>query len=71
VTEDRAARLLRLQQSSPALDHGGQAWRRGRLGAPLGNRNALQHGLTTREAKEMRSAIRDFEARTKALIEKI
>jgi glucans biosynthesis protein len=40
-------------------------------GAPLGNRNALKHGLTTREAKEMRRMIRELEARTKALIEEI
>ena len=40
-------------------------------GAPLGNQNALKHGLHTAEAKEMRQFIRDLGRDTAEIIEKM
>lgn len=47
--------------------HGGAAG----SGAPIGNRNALKHGLYTREANEMRFLIRDLERSTGEIIDDI
>ena len=40
-------------------------------GAPLGNQNALKHGLHTRKAKQMRQLIRAFRQETAEIIEKM
>jgi uncharacterized protein YjcR len=39
-------------------------------GAPIGNQNALKHGLYTREAREFEKHIRELLADGKELIEK-
>lgn len=38
-------------------------------GAPLGNRNALKHGMYTGEAQEMRRHIRELTRKTNEIIE--
>ena len=40
-------------------------------GAPEGNKNALKHGLYTREAIEQRTALRQLMRQAEALIEEI
>ena len=47
--------------------HGGAAG----TGAPLGNRNALKHGLHTAEAREMKRRIRALIRRSNEIIEKM
>lgn len=47
--------------------HGGAAG----SGAPMGNQNALKHGLHTAEAREMRQVIAELRRRTKEIIEEI
>src|ERR1700760_491092 len=39
-----------------------------RIGAPLGNRNALKHGYHTRRAKRIRVRVRDLKCRARAAI---
>ncbi len=47
--------------------HGGAAG----SGAPIGNSNALKHGLYTAEAKEIRQLVRELEQRTREIIEEM